>query len=253
MKLLSKIAILALVLLIALLGGGCPPPPVTVTETVIKLVSDGQPLGAGAPGGMNITLSADKKFVWPGDNFTVSVLVQPAVGAEVAGVQFDLSFNKLALKVNEITEGPFFFKNAGGTYAGSFFNAGTIINGSGKLEDVFGAILGQGQFVSSAGVFAQIRCTALNPLQTSAFALSGVVIGSRAGVSLPLGSITLEQVSVLSLSDLNSDGVVDDDDIGVLLDFFGDSGAPGWVPADINRDGNVNILDLILLGQDFGG
>jgi hypothetical protein len=225
----------------------CRPPAPTVSETVIKLVYP-EP---GAAAGIVIRLYPDKDFVRPGENFTVSVLVQPGAGAEVAGVQFDLSFNNQALAVNEINEGPLFQKPPGGSYAGSYFHPGVIDNGSGEIRNVAGAIIGQGQFITGAAVFAEIKCTAVNSLQSSGFSLQNVIVGSREAVSLPLESIINGQVTVVSFHDLNRDGSVNVLDIIVLVNDFGETGAPGWLDGDINRDGIINILDLIMVGQNF--
>jgi len=59
---------------------------------------------------------------------------------------------------------------------------------------------------------------------------------------------------VLFLGDLNYDGTVNILDIIVLADSFGsEPGHPNWNPyADINQDGGVNILDAIILAGHFG-
>ena len=49
-------------------------------------------------------------------------------------------------------------------------------------------------------------------------------------------------------ADLNNDGVVEVEDLQILLDVFGDA-EPA---ADVNNDGVVNVLDLIDLLLEFG-
>ena len=34
---------------------------------------------------------------------------------------------------------------------------------------------------------------------------------------------------------------------------FGESGDPGWIKEDVNKDGQVNVLDMILIGQHWTG
>jgi len=51
--------------------------------------------------------------------------------------------------------------------------------------------------------------------------------------------------------DVNSDGVVDDLDLSIVIKHFGES-PPSDPKADVNKDGNVNILDLVLISQHFG-
>jgi parallel beta-helix repeat protein len=54
--------------------------------------------------------------------------------------------------------------------------------------------------------------------------------------------------------DLNQDGTVGSDDARILGDaFLATPGSSNWNPnADINGDGEVNILDAIILGSNFG-
>jgi len=51
-------------------------------------------------------------------------------------------------------------------------------------------------------------------------------------------------------ADLNGDGVVDVIDLSVLLDSFGGSGSPS--SGDLDGDGDVDLIDLSLLLSDFG-
>ncbi|MDG6217856.1 MAG: dockerin type I domain-containing protein, partial [Candidatus Thermoplasmatota archaeon] len=47
--------------------------------------------------------------------------------------------------------------------------------------------------------------------------------------------------------DINNDGVVNIQDVGLLSVHWQDVGSPGWIRADINNDGVVNIQDVGLL------
>ena len=52
--------------------------------------------------------------------------------------------------------------------------------------------------------------------------------------------------------DVNDEHVCNYLDLTVLGLYFGDTGAPGWIPADINKDGIVDYLDLTQLGMHWG-
>lgn len=57
----------------------------------------------------------------------------------------------------------------------------------------------------------------------------------------------------VSLSgDVNGDGVVNILDLVLMRADFGKSGTPGWIPTDVNSDGAVNIIDLVTLRSQFG-
>jgi len=53
--------------------------------------------------------------------------------------------------------------------------------------------------------------------------------------------------------DVNGDGSVNVLDMVVVGQHWMLTGNPGWTPADVNRDGSVNVLDLILIGGHWTG
>ena len=53
--------------------------------------------------------------------------------------------------------------------------------------------------------------------------------------------------------DVNGDGHVNALDLVLVGQHFGESGAPGWIPEDINVDGHVDVLDIILIFQNWTG
>jgi hypothetical protein len=52
--------------------------------------------------------------------------------------------------------------------------------------------------------------------------------------------------------DTNNDKTCDVGDMVVLGAKWGQSGAPGWIKEDVNRDGLINILDAVKLGMYWG-
>ena len=53
--------------------------------------------------------------------------------------------------------------------------------------------------------------------------------------------------------DINMDGSVNVLDMTLVGQDFGQTGAPGWIREDVNGDGIINILDLVLIGQHWTG
>jgi hypothetical protein len=51
--------------------------------------------------------------------------------------------------------------------------------------------------------------------------------------------------------DVNNDGSVNTLDIILTIQHFGETGTPGWIKEDVNDDGVINILDVIAIGQHF--
>jgi len=52
--------------------------------------------------------------------------------------------------------------------------------------------------------------------------------------------------------DVNGDGSVNVLDMILVGNSFGLTGNAGWIAADINEDGSINVLDMILVGNHFG-
>ena len=53
--------------------------------------------------------------------------------------------------------------------------------------------------------------------------------------------------------DVNEDGDVNILDVVIVAQHWGESGTPGWIRADVNKDGKVDILDLTIIGQHWTG
>jgi subtilisin family serine protease len=56
----------------------------------------------------------------------------------------------------------------------------------------------------------------------------------------------------LSPGDLNGDGMVDVLDLLILLDAWGDCENPAYCPADLDGDGSIDVLDLLTLLDNWG-
>jgi len=53
--------------------------------------------------------------------------------------------------------------------------------------------------------------------------------------------------------DLNADGRVNIVDMLRVLNHFGETGTPGFIPEDVNKDGTIDVGDLIAIGQKWTG
>ncbi len=53
--------------------------------------------------------------------------------------------------------------------------------------------------------------------------------------------------------DVNIDGCVNVLDMILVGNQWGETGDPHWARADVNRDGEVNVLDMILIGMHWTG
>ncbi|MGF3555008.1 MAG: hypothetical protein ACQXXF_07070 [Thermoplasmatota archaeon] len=61
-------------------------------------------------------------------------------------------------------------------------------------------------------------------------------------------SLNIEKNPKINL-DVNRDGVIDQNDLDLVIQCFGQTGRPGWIAEDIKIDGKVNIIDVSLLSS----
>ena len=136
--------------------------------------------------------------------------------------------------------------------ASTYFSPGTIDNTAGTINSVAGVITSPGATVSSPGVFATIRMTAKSIEGTSPLDLSNVIVGDINGNPVTImvndGTVTI----TTCIGDVNGDGTVDVLDMILVGQQWGKTGTPGWIPEDVNNDGAVNVLDMIVIGQHWG-
>ena len=52
--------------------------------------------------------------------------------------------------------------------------------------------------------------------------------------------------------DVNRDGTINYLDLILIGNHYGENGSPGWRREDVNGDGTINYLDLIIIGNHYG-
>ena len=179
------------------------------------------------------------------DTFTLDLRAENIT--DLAGWQFDIAFDPAALEAIDVSEGDFL--KMGG--ASTFFQSGTIDNAAGKIAGVNAARLST-QGVTGTGTLVQVRFKAKAAGETE-LALQNFQFGSTTGDNIPAGPhqirITVEEG--LATGDVNRDGVVSILDLILIAQQLGRRVAAGS-PVDLNGDGVVSILDLILTARNLG-
>ena len=168
--------------------------------------------------------------------------------SDLAGWQFDLAFDRAILEVVDVSEGDFLNTSGGST----FFQSGRIDNAAGKIIGLKTALLSD-DGVSGSGTILQVQFKAKSEGETS-LALQNFLFGSFTGENIPAGplDITFAVKERLLTGDVNRDGVVNILDLILVARQLGKS-VPANSPVDINGDGVVNIFDLTLVAQGIGG
>ncbi len=180
-----------------------------------------------------------------GDTFTLDIRAENIF--DLAGWQFDIEFAPAALEAINVTEGDFLKADSGTT----FFQGGSIDNAAGKITGL-SAVRLSSSGVSGTGTLLQVRFKAKSGGETELM-LQNFQFASVTGDSIPAGphKIRIAVEGQLATGDVNRDGVVSVVDLVLVAQQLGKR-VPANSPVDANGDGVVSILDLILVSQGIG-
>ena len=194
---------------------------------------------------MGVGYTFSKTPIHTGDTFTLDIRAENVFN--LAGWQFDIAFDSVALEAVNVSEGDFLKTDGGAT----FFQGGTIDNAAGKITGLSAARL-SAEGVTGAGAILQVRFKAKSGGETE-LALQNFQFGSVTGDSIPAGphQIRITVEGRLATGDVNRDGVVSILDLILVAQQLGKR-VPAGSPVDVNGDGVVSILDLIRIAQGIG-
>ncbi len=167
--------------------------------------------------------------------------------SDLAGWQFDISFDSTILEALSVSEGDF-LKTGGST---TFFQGGRIDNAAGKITGLNAARLAA-QGATGTGSLLQVNFKAKSGGETK-LELQNFQFGSVTGDSIPAGphEITITVEGQLATGDVNRDRVVTILDLILVAQQLGKR-VPAGSAVDVNGDGVVSILDLIRVSQAIG-
>ena len=193
--------------------------------------------------GMEYTLS--DPVIYVGDTFTLDLSARNVI--DLAGWEFDIAFDPTVLEVVEVNEGNF-LKTDGGT---TFFQKGTIDNATGKITELSSARLSE-DGVSGKGTLLSVIFTAKTAGQTQ-LKLENFQLAAITGVPIPAGphEVVITVEGRLATGDVNRDGQVNILDMVLVARHFGKT-VPPDSNVDLNGDGVVNIQDLIIVASNLG-
>ena len=194
--------------------------------------------------GTGFAFSTDTSSVRVGDTFTVRVNAEKVT--DLAGWQFDLTFDSDVLAAVKVNEGNF-LKKEGGT---TFFQRGTIDNATGKITGLSAALISESGIAGTGTLLSVVFSAKADG--NSQMALRNFQLGSSAGEVIPAGvrDFTITVASGPKW-DVNADGQVNVLDLILVARHFGEK-ASATSNVDVNSDGVVSILDLIVVAQHMG-
>ena len=195
---------------------------------------------------MGVGYAFSRTPIHTGDIFTLDIRAENIT--DLAGWQFDIAFDPTILEAVNVSEGDF-LKIDGGSI---FFQGGSIDNAAGKITGLSAAKLST-QGVSGTGVLVQVRFKAKSRGETE-LALHKFQFGSTTGDNIPAGphEIRIVVEERLTTGDVNRDGVISILDLILVAQQLGRK-VPAGSPMDVNGDGVVSILDLIRVAQGIAG
>ena len=180
-----------------------------------------------------------------GDTFTLEIRTKDIYN--LAGWQFDMAYDRTVLEAVEVNEGDF-LKTGG---EATFFQRGTIDNRLGKIKGLSAAWLGE-DGVSGTGTLLSVTFTAKSAGQTQ-LRLDNFQLASITGKPIDAGphEVAITVGGEQATGDVNRDGQVSILDMVLVARHLGKT-VPANSDVDLNSDGIVNILDLILVSQNMG-
>ena len=180
-----------------------------------------------------------------GDTFMLEISAENIYN--LAGWQFDIAYDPTVLEAVEVNEGDF-LKTGGGA---TFFQRGTIDNRLGKVKGLSSARLSE-DGVSGTGTLLSVTFTAKAAGQTR-LKLDNFQLAAITGKPINAGprEIVTAVKGEQATGDVNRDGQVSILDMVLVARHLGKT-VPVNSDVDLNGDGIVNILDLILVSQNMG-
>ena len=201
---------------------------------------------AGAPDWAvpSLNHAVSEKLINFGDTFMVNISAETAF--DLAKWQLDIAFDPAALEAVNVSEGDF-LKMGGGT---TTFQEGVIDNAAGTITGL-SAERDDDQGVTGAGTLFEVELKAKSSGETKLTLQNLQFDVITRDTSADPYEITLTIEEQLIAGDVNRDGQVNILDLVLVAQQFGQS-MPADSPADVTGDGVVNILDLVRVAQNFG-
>ena len=201
---------------------------------------------AGAPDWAvpSLNHAVSEKLINFGDTFMVNISAETAF--DLAKWQLDIAFDPAALEAVNVSEGDF-LKMGGGT---TTFQEGVIDNAAGTITGL-SAERDDDQGVTGAGTLFEVELKAKSSGEPKLTLQNLQFDVITRDTSADPYEITLTIEEQLIAGDVNRDGQVNILDLVLVAQQFGQS-MPADSPADVTGDGVVNILDLVRVAQNFG-
>ena len=191
------------------------------------------------------SLSTDADPVRFGDTFILRLSAEDVT--DLAGWQTDIAFDSDVLEAVEVSEGDFLKVEDVST----FFLPGTIDNTVGEITKLSSARFGSSVNGTGTLLLVTFRAKATGATRVT---FSNFFAGASSSGEIPSGVpeivITVEDRKYPAW-DVNQDGRVNVLDLILVAQYLGEDASANR-QADVNGDGTINVLDLIVVAQYLG-
>ena len=198
--------------------------------------------------GINFFFSTDTERYEVGETFTLHLNVENV--SDLGGWQADIIFDPDVLNADKVSKGDFLKDDD----EPPFFDAGTINNKTGEITGLK-AVRISGNRIARHGTLLTVEFTVIGNGE-SQLTLDNFQVGSRRGEVIPIISPEIviavgEDGPTKPAWDVNQDGQVNVLDLILVAQYLGED-ASANPQADVNGDGTINVLDLIVVAQYLG-
>jgi len=187
-----------------------------------------------------------KNIVSVGETFTTTVNLNNVIN--LAGYQFDISYKPTVLEVVSVKKGTFISTSSGD----SFCMEPTLDKINGLISKFVCARMAK-EGVNGSGILATIEFRAITMGESAIVIQNAKLSNTNAQILQFTTSDSLVSAIRYPRWDVNQDGVIDILDLVLVGHRFGESiTIPSMPNPDINDDKKVDINDLTIIAQHFG-
>ncbi len=191
----------------------------------------------------SVGYSLPESTIYVGDTFSVNIKAENVL--DLAGWKFEIKFNPSVIEAIAVSEGDFL--KTGNVM--TFFQGGNVDNVKGKITSLSASRLDQSG-VHGTGTLLKTKFMAKSVGKTK-IELKKLKLGSITGEKISLEKTRRVEVNIqeqLSNGDVNRDGQIDISDLILISKYVGKD-VPEDLDVDVNNDGVVNALDLNIVSR----
>jgi hypothetical protein len=156
----------------------------------------------------------------------------------------------IAITVNNVNRSPVLTSIGSKTV-----NEGSLLSFTVSATDPDGDILtySTSNLPTGASFNASTRTFSWTPTHNQIGTYTNVHFEVTDGSLVAFENITITAAAVYTAWDVNMDGAVNVLDLILITQHFSETGTTGWIRQDVNGDGMINVLDCIIVGQHWTG